>query len=159
MHGMLGNYGTVDRDQFLFLLLWKSLTDSPASRLFPIRWFIKVMVPILKRYILKVPHDLQFILSRFLYHSKCKTCQRASRVRKQHHIFLLLVQPLLLLRKITTIWKCALMSQRDGSPSHGSHDCVSFHLKRGSISFFVNGGIKKKTILLPEHLKYISLML
>lgn len=65
MHGTLGNYGTADRDEFLFLLLWKSLTDSPASRLFPIRWFIKVMVPILKRYILKVPYDSQFILSRF----------------------------------------------------------------------------------------------
>lgn len=67
MHGMLGNYGTVDRDQFLFLLLWKSLTDSLAFRLFAIRWFIKVMVPILKRYILKAPYDSQFTASRVFY--------------------------------------------------------------------------------------------
>lgn len=83
MHGMLGNYGTVDRDQFLFLLLWKSLMDSLAFRLFAIRWFIKVMVPILKRYILKVPYDSQFTASRFLYHDARATCQRASQARKQ----------------------------------------------------------------------------
>lgn len=90
MHGMLGNYGTVDRDQFLFLLLWKSLTESLAFRLFAIRWFIKVMVAILKRYILKVPYDSQFTASRFLYHDGARaTCQRASQARKQLRPFLL----------------------------------------------------------------------
>lgn len=73
MHGMLGNYGTVDWDQFLFLLLWKSLTESLAFRLFAIRWFIKVMVTILKRYILKVPYDSQFTASRFFI-PRWRTC-------------------------------------------------------------------------------------
>lgn len=87
MHGMLGNYGTIDRDQFLFLLLWKSLTDRLAFRLFAIRWFIEVMVPILKRYILKVPYDSQFTASRFSYHDARATCQRASQARKQRPLF------------------------------------------------------------------------